>query len=366
MAFVNLLKHEPLPRNVVWTSTPGFTTHALDASGESVIVVFEVPKDGTLDKFEFLLGTVTQAPANGLKCSFQDVSVAATPATADGTPDQYRVVTSGLTTNTWVAPGLMTSDGTDTGVKRTVTKGQLLALKVEFESFSASDSLQIRFLNNANAAQSLTEGLFPYNLANGAVMHGRMIVVLKYNDGTYWNVGGDFFPYSAINSHSVASNTTPDEVGNAITFPTGQLASGVWFTVTPTGNFDLVVYDDASNVLATISHNLNLKVAAFTAAGVGRRFTTNLELAAGSLYRVAIKPSTTTALTAYSGDVAAAAIMNAMDLGEDCYWTQRTDGGSWTDTTTRRAMCGFIIAGGEEAGGGGVQQARSMTGGMSA
>lgn len=350
MTFINLGKNDPYPRGVAWSGAPAFTSQTLNGSGQGLIVVFDVPKSGTLDKFEFRLGAVTQAPSNGLKCSFQDLVQTSTPSTADGTPDQYRVVTTGLTANTWVAPGLMTSDGTDTGTKRTVTQGQQMALKIEFESFNASDSLAISFTNNTNAASGLSYGCYPYNItAAGAAMHTRMIVVLKYADGSYASVGGDFFPYSALNSHTMNTGTTPDEIGNVIVLPTGILASGLYAQMIPLGNFDLVLYDASNSVLANLSHDLDTKVAGATAAGVGRYFTSNMELAAGT-YRVVVKPTSATSLTFYSGDVNAAAIMAAMPLGTACYYTQRTDAGSFSDTTTRRAMCGLMEAG-HEAGG---------------
>ena len=83
-------------------AAPAFVGLTIDGAAEKVAVFFQVPKTGTLDAFEFRLGTVTQAPTNGLRCSFQDLS--ATTGFPDGTQDQYRDVTSGLTQDTWIVP----------------------------------------------------------------------------------------------------------------------------------------------------------------------------------------------------------------------------------------------------------------------
>src|SRR3990167_6931370 len=81
----------------------GFSSFLLDAAGEKFAVIGVAPKTGNLDSFEFCLGTVTQAPVNGLLCSFQDLDL--TTGHPDGTADQSKTVTAGLTTGAWVAPG---------------------------------------------------------------------------------------------------------------------------------------------------------------------------------------------------------------------------------------------------------------------
>lgn len=132
-----------VPTRVLSNTQTPFSDLLIDAAGEKVAIVFRAPKTGTLDRAEFKLDAVTQAPVSGLRVSFQDVGAA--DGNPDGTQDQFRTVPQGsISAGAWVVPGLMTSDGTDGGTKRSVTKGDLIAFVVEFDSFAAGDSLEVR------------------------------------------------------------------------------------------------------------------------------------------------------------------------------------------------------------------------------
>ena len=48
-------------------TTPAYGAFLIDASAEKVGFVINITRTCTLDKAEFRLGTVTQAPANGLR-----------------------------------------------------------------------------------------------------------------------------------------------------------------------------------------------------------------------------------------------------------------------------------------------------------
>ncbi|RJQ37448.1 MAG: hypothetical protein C4555_06340 [Dehalococcoidia bacterium] len=156
MAFVSL------PGEGLWVPKPivysAYSNLLIDASGERVAITFDAPLTGTLDSFEFRLGTVTQAPVNGLRCSFQDINSAGNP---DGIDDQFRVITTGLTSSTWVAPGLVTADGTDTGIKRSVTAGQRLAAVISFDNFVAGDALEISMVSTSTTNVEVVGRCFP-------------------------------------------------------------------------------------------------------------------------------------------------------------------------------------------------------------
>lgn len=116
------------PWPVVTTASLSQNSLTIDLAGERVACVFRAQRSGTIDKFEFDIVTLTTAEA--LRVSLQDVSL--TNGDPDGTQDQFRDIATGSVVAGWNVPGLITSDGTDTGVKRTVTTGDLLALVVEF------------------------------------------------------------------------------------------------------------------------------------------------------------------------------------------------------------------------------------------
>src|SRR5215203_1724241 len=109
-------------------------TFVIDASGEMAALIMRVPKTGTLTRFEALVQAVGNTPDNGLRFSFQDVSL--TTGLPDGVVDQFATIASGSVTTGWVSPG-------DFDSTRAVTRGDLLALVIDFPTFVASDSVTI-------------------------------------------------------------------------------------------------------------------------------------------------------------------------------------------------------------------------------
>jgi len=59
-------------------------------------------------------------------------------------------------------------------------------------------------------------------------------------------------------------------------------------------------------------------------------------------YRIVITPGAD-AVAVPTLNVISAAAMDELSFGQDCIWTQRTDGGAWTQTATKRAMLGLVI-----------------------
>jgi len=138
--FTGVGAYVPWPIN---SMTPGFSsTLVIDATGEQAAQLGQVwfpARTGskTINKVHFRFGAVTKAGGSGLQVSLQDVSLTAgPPAQPDGVVDQYRAIANGEATfaaNTWYTSGLLTSDGTDTGTKRTVNFGDLVACVLEYD-----------------------------------------------------------------------------------------------------------------------------------------------------------------------------------------------------------------------------------------
>lgn len=287
----------------------------LDASGEKVALLFRAPKTGTLDRFEFKLGTVTQAPASGLKCSFQNVLL--TNGIPDETVDENATVTSGLTTGAWVNPGAFSAG-------RSVTRGDLVAAVIEFASFGAGDSLNV-------VGWYLADKTFPTHTSHIAHKTGgwtrytdTLLVALRYTDGSYVLVPS-VFPASALNNPVFSAGSTPDERGMRFTVPMACTLQGVLYRVTADAGdtFDVVLYQD-STVLETVTVDtgtLHLS-SPYPALALF-----NSLLLANTVYRVVIKPSATLAITVSDFEVASAAIMDAFGGGQNFHHAQRTDGG---------------------------------------
>jgi hypothetical protein len=312
------------------------TGFAIDASGEKVAIIGQVPKSGTLDKFEFRLATVTQAPANGLKCSFQNVS--ATDGAPDGTPDEYRVVTTGLTSNAWVAPGLMTSDGTDGGVKRSVTQGDRIACVIEFESFSASDNLQIAAMSQASNSWPVAQN--PYSAhftASWALNTPQLVMILKYSDGTYELFHPSSLPMLTLNAQSLNSGSGTNEIALYFQVPFACKIGGVGYRADMDGDCDIVLYDsDGTTPLATASTDKDIRGTTGGNNGFAR-FPSDVTLSINTNYRLSMKPTTVTNITLYTFDVNAVAILGALEGGTAIHYSAKT-AGVWGQTATRRPL----------------------------
>jgi len=318
------------------------TVNLLDAATEKLAMSFTVPKDGTLAKAGFLLGTVTQAPVNGLRASFQDFDL--TTGDPDGTQDQYRDVTSGLTSGAWITTGLITSTGADGGVKRSVQAGQHLFLVIEYTSFSASDSLNIGAMGSASSGLFLESAFTDHFTAAWVKSVSRNpVLYLEYDDGSTFEFAG-CLPVSAMVTSTITTATTPDEIAAKITLPFKSRVIGMWASVTQAnnGSYDLVLYDSGGAVLGSQSWDQDEGLESGTYCGAVAMFDPVTVAAAATVYAT-VKPTTANNVLVGGFDVSAAGIMGAFSMGANCIWSQRTDAGAWSETTTRRPMIGLFI-----------------------
>lgn len=337
-------------------NTPAYTSITLNAVNDRAAFIVQVPKAGTLDKFEWLTGAVANNPDNGVRCSFQTVDF--TTGFPDGTQDQYRDITGTLSASTWQEPGLMTSDGTDVGSKRTVTKGEWIACVIEFVNFVTSDSF---------AVSVLREDLHFYNryVADGSAgtyaksISSMPVMALKYDDGTYATFEYPCWPISAINSYSFTNASTPDERAAKFSFDAPVRVAGAWGTIDLDNDCDLVLYNSGGTALATVTLDASQRTGSVALPVIGR-FDTSVTLTAGQTYYLAVKPGGS-AVSMITFSAAGASQMQGYPNGGDWYLSTRTDEGSWTDTTTEWPVLGLIIDGVDDGGGGGGGGGGSFT-----
>lgn len=307
-----------------------------------------VPKTGTLDTFEFCASFVS-SPSD-VKFSFQDVDASGNP---DGTPDQYRVLAGGSLANGWVSPGLITSDGTDGGTKRAVTAGDVLALVLEWDSTQSGEFWINRMSDGSNGLMPIPYALTHNGSAWTKTVTGYQSLILKYNDGTYAGLSDITAPFTAVNTRSINTGSTPDEIGLLFSLPAPVRVGGAWVGAAgaATADLDIVLYDsDGSSVLASFALDASLWPSPPTTAVQVVRWAP-VNLAASTSYRLVVKPTTANNVSLYTGTVSAAAITGALG-GGTWHRTERTDAGSWTETTTERPFMGLIVTALEEGTGG--------------
>lgn len=327
----------------------GFSSLLIDAAAEKVAVIFAPPKVGTLEQFEFRTAAVAQIPANGVKCSWQGVSLA--NGDPDGVVGQFRVATIGGA-NLWIAPGAITHDGTAGGFKRSITQadldaGLLLAAVIEFQNFIAGDSVAISTYvihNSSGLSLRAYPDHFTAAWAKQTPSGHAPNIAIKYDDGSYVYVAGTI-AYATIATPAFNSGSTPNERALYFSVPFPCKIVGAWFRVAVVTNADFVVtlYDsNGTSVLATVA------VDASALGGAGQTglyvpFPSSPAILANTAYRVAIKPTTANNVTLLEFTVNAAAIMDAFEGGQNFQASERTGAGAWSQTATRRPIVGLLV-----------------------
>jgi hypothetical protein len=331
------------------TSDPAFGTIALSGSGAKVAYIFRAPTTGTLDKIEFKLDGVTTA--QDIKVSFQDVDLGT--GFPDGTADQFRVIASANVAAGWMVPGLMTSDGTDTGSKRSVTRGDLLSAVIEFDSTAGN-------VNIAGLSSTTYLGNTSFYSAQFTASWAKLLtrcpsMALKYNDGTYPFVGADHFPISGALPLTTQfhSGSTPDERGVIFQFPFSCAVGGAWFICDVDNVAELVLYDsDETTALATCPLDPDVRSGGAAALSFAR-FTSDITLLANTNYRLVLKPTSGSNIGIREFTVNTAAIMDGFELGQNMRHTARVNAGTWTEDTVRRAFMGLLVTKLDDGAGGG-------------
>lgn len=349
MAMAQLLGGAWLPGITFFnTVIPQFILNGrvIDASGEKLAWRVIAPKSGTIDTVEFCCAGVAQAPgSNGIKISLQDIDP------ADGDPDevidQFRNITSGFGSGVWMVPGLMTSDGTDGGQKRTVTRGEVLGIVWEFVSFQSGADFTIRGLDASPGSNpyfchklggSWTKEKFPPTIA------------IKYDDGTYPYINGFGYPTASLGTTSIGTTTDPDEIAMSFSFPADVLVGGAAVRMDLDANVDVVIYDSQYNVIRSVS--LDKDVRAVATMEQHTLLFPDFRAAANETYYLAVKPTTTTTVEVAWYTVNSAGMLDSMEGGGAWHYWQRVDGGGWVPTTTKRPWFNVLITGIDQESGG--------------
>lgn len=326
--------------------------------------VFQVPKSGTLRRFHFRIHAA--GTPIGLRASFQDLDAA---MNADLTEDQYRDVSSGsVTAGAWITPGILSSDGTDGGTKRTVTHGQFLACVVRGLG-AGNVSLSLPQLQGGGYGGHLLSPYTDYHNGGSWTGHGPTCgcLLLEYDDGTYAQLdGAEIYPFHAFTDVAFGSGSTPDERGMIWTPDFTCKIKGLWYKTNSTEVHNVVFYTGT-----TATETLTIDPDYRTTTNLCRRpvyFAAEHTLTAGVTYRFVVKPTSGSSISLGQFTVADAAYMAAMPLGTACHLTTRTDGGAFSETPTIRPWMGLIISAiqTDPGGGGAVLRHPGMTGGLNA
>lgn len=358
--------------NGVWSPHPAsgvdvvygagaFDSFILDATAEKLAFIFPVPKTGNIDKVGFLTGTVTTGDT--LKVSVQDVSL--TDGHPDGTAAVYRTIAIADTDDdTWKETGSLTTDGTDTGTQLAVTRGDLLSIVIEYNSYVAGN-LSIKGLATGSRTNIIARQYIDhYTTAWTKSQQTVPLFSLQYDDGNFYYIP-EVLPVSEITSPTFNSGSTPDEKALKFSYPFPVRVWGAWWAADMDADGDIVLYDGDTNPSISID-----KDRTYTTLGglCAAPFASDVSLAKDTTYYLAMQPTTTSNLSIPIMTFNTAALLDQTDGGQAFCYAERTDGGGWTTVTNQRPLMGLILNGFDDAissggSGGGVSKSRVVNAG---
>lgn len=329
-------------------------TLALNSSTIKQAYMFRAPKDGTLNRVGFRTGTVSTGDT--IRVSFQGVTGTGPP---DEVVDQFvSVPILSTDDNLPFFVGPLTDDGTITGVKRTVVRNDWVACVFDYQTYVAGN---INLTSDGSQGQS-RPGRGGYTMTKSGGTWTRLlnqpVMVLEYDDGSYEWIPGVKPWTGGVTAVSTFNNgSTPDERGNVINLPARVRVGGLYAHVqngtSLTADFDIVLYDsNGTTVLATgtIDDEYTALPATNSMFVYTAWLSSDVTLEPDVDYRVSIKPTTSENLTTHEFSMPSVAAMDMLSGGQRVYATERTDGGAWSNTTTKRSRCGVIINGLENGG----------------
>ncbi|RJO61098.1 MAG: hypothetical protein C4542_07370 [Dehalococcoidia bacterium] len=306
-------------------------TLVIDAGTEKVHFILQVPKTGTVTHLGFRVGTITTG--DDLKVGLYTVD----PSTGHATTTAYGGMVAGV-----VTPSANTFHEVALGTNASVTKDDIVAMSVGFNSFVAGNM-------KISAMAAAIARAFPHVIHLAFKYGFSPLCTLKYDDGTYGAL--DCLPCASSEAITFSSSSTPDERALAFTPRMKNRIAGFWLLLDADADCDVVLYEGTT---ARATYTIDKDIRASTAARIFTyRFSTPHEPTVGADYFLAVKPGASN-VTLHEFTVHDAAMMNLFSGGSDFTFASRSDGGSpWTKDATRRIWGGLIIDQLDDGAGGG-------------
>jgi hypothetical protein len=338
-----------------FTATTGLTVAALNSNAAqssgivSVATLLRVRRAGTLDRIEFYVPTVG-GTGNTYEVVILTTSGGLPTASAYGgsAAQSVALTTTGYKTVTLTTPA-------------TAVRGDLVA--VMLRCVSGTDYSTNNVTINSHIVRGNAGAInIPYVVTNTAGTSARAGVVpllaARYSDGKY-DVAVPHSGATPILSVAYNVSTTPDEIGLKFQVPFQAVCTGFYGPV-DTGvigslAFDVVLYDNASSVIASVSVaaselgtvNMGMLILPWTTiAGAESAVVDGVNtvtLNPSVDYRLAIKPTTTDNMRLYQWVAANADAKTALVGSNLMQMTERTNAGAWTDTATSLISLGLLF-----------------------
>lgn len=317
------LAYIPPPQDSAWLAS----FFDLDAQNEQCAAILDVPKTGAIRKVGFAVDQVTVSGAADVR--IETISAGLPTGTLWGTNTN---VAHTVSATGWQVTSALTSDAS-------VTRGDRIAVVIKNNSASAD----FRIENVSNGPWSSSR--YPYGAQDlGGAGWSKVSVTpalyLEYSDASQERIiGVPVFINPGLATFN--SGSAEDEIGNRMVLAYGCRTQGAWILADIEQTSDVVLYEGTTQLAScTLSPDER------GATSVGLYYClwdAAQELTASTVYRVVLKPSTTTPNTAiYTGSVSSAQLA-LLPGGANVYKTGRADAGSWSDDSSTITAIGLII-----------------------
>jgi hypothetical protein len=194
-----------------------------------------------------------------------------------------------------------------------------------------------------------------YNGTSWAKDDNAVVLVAEYSDGSFEPLYG-YLDVGAVNNRTFKSDDATNRRGNIFQVPFPTRAKGAWAFVDGDATFTIKLYNAAGTEMKTTAATNAFQRSAATPGLYFLPFTAGAEaLSAGTNYRIAVVPGTTSNIVAYDFDVPVAGMLDMFPGGQEVHGSVFTSS-AWVETTTARAYCGVILDAFDDAvgaGGGG-------------
>lgn len=340
------------------TATGFGTIGTIDATNEAVYtigrVIWEDGASHTVDtsgssKIEFSLGTVTFANAGttavvGIADADQTTGPVLRPVNSSDvfTADVSASLTGGgggLTSGSW-------NSITPTSGTKTIANGAEVAVFIQLTARGGADSVVVSGLTAALSMRYPSSGTF----LGGTYGQSSLIAtwVLIASDGTLGRLEHSS-PIFAYTTHTYNSTSTPNERANLFQLPFPGRVIGFNASIDPDSAFAIHHYSDplGASPVSTTNRAFDPNVMGAATQGVIRGyFSTPYDFAANEVWAIAVTPSSTSNISAYSYRLDKASFRGLL-LGTGHYGVSRsssTAAFSDGDSGTRIFHIGAIIS----------------------
>lgn len=156
------------------------------------------------------------------------------------------------------------------------------------------------------------------------------IMAIRYADGSIQGLS-----LSGMDLADFDDSSSPDDVGAKFTLPVEMVCNGVHLQTISGGPYQIILFDESNNILRTTSvPDVDYVAGAEAAFGVDLKWD-EITLVRNQTYRLILHPTSSSNVFLNSSQFPFESYRYVVPNGLDWQKTERTNSGSWSDTSTQ-------------------------------